>query len=301
MAEEKRSKKQDLQGRASIFGKIFDEKSLNDVVRHARPLLEYLAKNKPFTPKDPDSRISESEIDKAVALTMKRLPLYLRKAKRRLPTKSEADDIRLFIAKFLKQQFSHPSLDSQLILRNTEFAGIRAHTLENNFFANINGRVDLALFDIGADTEEGHEKSDVAKVALVIDFVIELFGLVLGIIGIQTPEIDPASLEKSFARLVKDPAFQKAFKELLEALKQKDWKAILKFLEYLEESGNFTELLAHFFAELGWLDYALTIAKIIAWIIAAVASGGLALAAKIVSLGLDISGILNKIPELDKL
>lgn len=301
MIKKRTRKKKNAQGCPSIFGRVFDEKTLNDMAKHARPLLEYLAKNKPFTPKDLDKRISQSEIDRVVVSTMKRLPVYLRKAKRRLPTKPEAEDIRLTITKFLEEQFNAPSFDSQRILGTTEFAGIRAHTLENNFFASINGRIDLALFDVNADTEEGHEKSDAAKIALVIDFVLELIGLILGIIGIQTPKIDPASLEKSFARLVKDPAFQDAFKKLLEALKQKDWKAILKFLEYLEGSGNLGELLAHIFAELHWYDYAITIAKIIAWIIAAAATGGTALAAKIVALGLDIAGILIKVPELDKL
>ena len=93
MAKEKRSKKHNSQGCPSIFGKVFDEKSLRDIIKHTRPLLKYLAENKPFTPKDADRHISKSEIDKAVALTMQRLPLYLRKANRRLPVKTETEDI----------------------------------------------------------------------------------------------------------------------------------------------------------------------------------------------------------------
>src|SRR6266446_8442824 len=299
MAKKERAKRQDSQGCPSIFGDVFDKNTLDDVIKHAGPLLRYLAENKPFTPKDLDRHISESEIGKVVAATMERLPFYLSAAGRRLPTSSEADDLRLIIAGFVRQQFNIPSLDSELILRNTEFAGIRAHIREENFFVTINGRVDLGLFDIQADTKAGGEKSDAAKVALVIDLVLEIIGLILGIIGIKTPKIDPKSLEKSFARLVKEPAFQDAFKKLLEALKQKDWKAILKFLEYLEGSGNLGEILAHIFAELHWYDYAITIAKIIAWIIAATATGGAALAAKIVALALDIAGLLFKLPELD--
>jgi hypothetical protein len=291
-ASERPRRNRDIQG-------VFAGETFEGMAQRMRPFVTWVHENQPFVV-GPSPLISDRDIERVSQRALRRLPSYLRRAKRRQPTAAEMDDLRRTLPDFLDRAFRRPSLDADLILRSTEFAAIRATALGNNFFFTRQGHVEGAVFDIDdGTTKEKEHKSALSGLALAIDLTLEVLGLILGIIGIAAPKFEPSLLEGAFKRMADESWFKAALRKLIEGLRQKDPGAMLEFLDALEQSGNLGEILGHMFAHMSGWDYFITTLKIIAWIVAAVGSAGAAMAAKLVSIGLDIVGLILKLPELD--
>ncbi|KAF6244926.1 hypothetical protein [Nitrosopumilus sp. b2] len=278
-----------------VYGELFNEKTVKSLLQTARPMLKELSELKPLSPQNIYTGLNDKEVDKIINTALKRLPIHLKKAKRRLPTKIEYEDLRRVGTEFIKTEFTTPSFNAQLIQHSTELSGLKFQRFNNDFFILYNGKVDTVLYNVSDD----EEKSIIAKLAFAVDLTIEVFGFILGIIGIVAPKVEPSLIEDSLRPLMGQPWFKRAWRKLIDGLRQKDPGAVLEFLDALEGAGNLGEILGHFLAGLAWYDYAITILKIIAWIVAAVASGGAALAAKMITLGLDLVGMYLKLKDVE--
>jgi hypothetical protein len=281
-------------------GELFDRETIREVAKD-RNFFEQLSAELPISNRLLPKRLSESEIRRSVDYALRRLPKYLKVSKRRLPSPGEASDLRIELTNFLRQQFSSPKLDGELILQNCEFAGLRVSKLGSAAFLTVHGKVDLILRqekergkEVKEDDTEGEESSFIKNLPVIADFTLELLGLVLGLAGLSVPK-QKGLLKQPLARLVREKGFRAAFLRLIRALKRRNWKAIIEFLRYLEEGDYLLNLLSVIFDSLKWYDYALAIGKVIAWIVAATSSGGTALALKLLDLGLDIAQLLLKL------
>jgi hypothetical protein len=142
----------------------------------------------------------------------------------------------------------------------------------------------------------------VSKGAFAADLILELFGLVLGLIGLQVPKSAQNGFVKIIERMIENEAFRDAFAALLKGLRSGSWKAILEFFEALEGMGNLSELFAHVFSNLSGWDFLVTFLKLVAWLAAVVAGPGtVAMVAKLAELVLDLVGLGLKMHEMEKL
>ncbi len=248
---------------------------------------------------------SEAELSRAVDYAIKRIPVYLRASGRSALKADERDSLRRELTGFLKDWFSSPSFDVPLMRANAENGGFRGTAQNGPLILADNYRLILAnerkttLFGEGP---EESSNSTAAKGAFAVDILLEILGLVLGLIGIGVPKSAQNGIVRIIDRMLENPRMKKAFSKLLRALSSHKWKEILEFFEDLEEYGNIYELFSHFFANLSRWDFIITMGKILAWV-AAVASGAgwAAIVYKLGEVALDLIGIANKIPEIEKL
>ena len=292
-----------------VFSPLYPREFVYKVDSGARAVLETLERAKRARPEPLYVPPSRAEIEKLATAVVRKLPGYMKAAGIRFDiTAAEQAEIHREISGFVYDWFRAPVVDGPLIQRMTEVAQLRNQLLGNRFFLTQAGRVLYATpafpqVVLGCELcRADHENEEAAKAfGFALDVMIEIFGFVFGIVGLSVPHPNEDGV-KGMANILRamwnQPWFKTAWKELIEAFTSggglDKGKAILKFMEALEGAGNLGELLTHFMAGLSKWDIAITLAKILLWIAAAVASAGYALAAKIASAVLDLVGLVAK-------
>lgn len=255
---------------------------------------------------------SYAEIDRLVARAMRHIRALLKaRGERRRLTAAERSTIRREVARSTHAWFAAPSFDAAHVLRMTEFAGVRARLLGNRFFLVQDGAILYSTPAYQAPFPEcvpckNDEEAERGARALGfgLDIMLEVFGLVFGVIGLTIPKPTgegTAEVRKLLAALLSKDWFKRVWENLVNALRSGSaadaGKAAIEFMEALEQTGNLAEIYAHLLAGMHWYDYLITFLKIVAWIIAATATAGIAMAAKIIGLGLDVIGLGIKLHE----
>jgi hypothetical protein len=208
-------------------------------------------------------------------------------------TPSQADLQRLseLLPDFLDLQFNQRGFDFAKALEATEFSRLRFSVLGSTFVGFADTRADLIVHNVSSD--DG--MSAVAGVFFAIDLTLEIFGLILGIIGIDPPRTDIKKYLDTFEKMADQPWWREAWEKLIHGLKQKNPGAIMEFLESLEGSGNIGEIFTHLLSGIPLWEYIFIVAKIIAWIVAATAGGPAVWLAKLASIVADLAGIYYKV------
>ncbi len=88
---------------------------------------------------------------------------------------------------------------------------------------------------------------------------------------------------------------------ILEGIKSRDAKSILVFLAFLRTSGALGEVLAAWYADLGWWDITWATAKFLAFCLLAIASAGSVALVKVASALLNAMEIKAKFDMLGKI
>lgn len=287
-------------GTVQFFGHYYSNADFKELKSDLLPLANNYEKLAPVAPLDSYRGLTDREIDQSVRKAMRMLPEYLKVAKRGRLTQNETQEAAEIARAYLKEFSTAPRLDTQEILEATNFVGIKIENMPTNFFATVDGEVDMNIA-YTSDSRPPDEKA-ARQLYFAVDLTLEIFGMILGIIGLGGAVKDAAKkpLLTAFGKLLKKRDFRAAFKALLEGLKANNPKAIVEFLDALEAMGNLSELLAHIFAGLDKWDYIITFAKFLAWLAAAALSGFLAFIAKLFNVFLDIAGIIVKIDHLDE-
>jgi len=302
----KKAQKPAPTGESKFYEEVLNPRAWKQIVAALRPVVMSLSDSPSHTRalgEMPAQTLSDSDIEAITSRVLKRVPFYLRKARRPALTSTAADDLRRRLPSFLKQSFSAPNIDGEFLRRNAEFSGLKVRLIGKDCYVLANGLPGIVLLDVkdGGKVKLGNtaeDKSTVAQIAFIVDILLEITGLILGIIGLAVPFTgDAKAVEEMVSELARKTEFKAALRKLLKALQAGDFVEVLSFFEFLEQSGNLSEFLAHYFAGLGYWDYIWTIGKFVAWILAAFASGGAAIALHVAELGLDIIGIGKKLSD----
>jgi hypothetical protein len=261
---------------------------------------------------------SDESLRMAAAAAVGRLPAWMEASGREPLTSEELRAATLFARSYLRTLFTAPTFDGPLILRNANVLGWKETVLNNaDFTFTVKGAPALLFFDTKdglsvpiSDNRDDHaKKSTIAKIAFVADIVIEVIGVLAGLIGVSIPvaaKEEEEAIKEIVKKLLLKDGFDKKFEAFMAALKRiKElvfgsdewkvaWKEIFSFFEFLEGGGDLGEIVSHLLAGLSAWDYALSGLKFLCWLAALFLSDGLALVAELVGLGLSIAGIIVK-------
>ena len=134
------------------------------------------------------------------------------------------------------------------------------------------------------------------KAAFVVDGILEWVSLLTSLCGlsIKLPSGARAAIRKTISKFARDPRHRRMLAALFRAIRAKNWEKVLELMDSVELKGLFGEMFTHMFAEMGLVDYAITIGKFLAFLALLVLSGGWAFAVRLVAVALDIAGIAVK-------
>lgn len=232
-----------------------------------------------FTPPPVDlelaaSAATRSEIDEAVEMAMLWLPQVLESAGHPGISDGERVDIERLTAARLTQTLS-------TVFDRTAYQALDAPISTTTRGPYFVGSVDGVPDTIIANVSDDRLAKDLAWSVLFLDIVLEIINLIFAIIGLKLPTPDVEKFSDSFAKLWKSEGFRDAMKRLGDGMNAGEPLAILTFVRYLQSIGVLGEMLAAWLADMSWFDYALAIARFLAWIAAAATTAGAALGAKI--------------------
>jgi hypothetical protein len=289
-----------VRGRSKFYADVLAADVWNDLCDFVE-MIDFSGK---FEPAQPYRGLSQEHIEKVAALVRERLPLYAKAADRPAPTASQLDEVDRVIRVFLIDAFSRPVFDFAEMQSAAEFAGYKFGFASGDFFLTRHKLPGLILADVknGGTIEianQEREGTTVQKVAFVIDVALEVFGAILGLIGVRAAlKPDAKAIDDLMRAILSRAEGREAIKRLIDGLRNRDPVAIFAFLEFLEQSGNLAEFIAHAFAGLDNIDYYLTAAKVIAWFAAIFLPGAIAI--KIAALVADLVGIGLKVAHADE-
>ena len=196
------------------------------------------------------------------------------------------------IAKVISQTLSEhiPSSRIEMIANGFQIPTYRLNFRHENgvFFADITKSGKKFMDSIQLATTGDFEAASALQIASI---VVEAVALLLSVVGIVVPEEAVAKVAKQFATTIMESS---AVKTAIEALKKiwgsggsgtskatAVWELIKALWEYRTHGKVFWQILKGLCSNMSWFDWAKTIAIITATVVAAIASGGAALIAKI--------------------
>lgn len=238
---------------------------------------------------------TEKQINVVVAKALDELPGLLKEAGVDQPTKKELARLERTIASFLREAVTS-DLDLKAAISGGRI-GIQTNLIGNYFVANINGAVDTII----ASRDGGFGSELAAFWIIVMDIILEVFGMLLNLMGFRPPKPDVDVLKKPMSKLVKDKGFKQAIKRLMDGLEAGDPTAIIIFIQYIRSVGVLGEILSAWLDSLDWFDYVAAFGKALAWFLLATATAGASLLAKIGHLILNALELYSKMNQLKRM
>lgn len=285
------------------FFTTLDEVAIRDAAANSQDLFDWIRLNRPFSPgmetvewTNNYDQPTQVAIDSAVAGAMADLPSFVAEAGLPALSPDQLAQVERIVKAWLPRDWRYPSVSSDSVLKGADM-GLAFTITHDHFFATIDGKVDTALFTLAQIQLD----ADAAKVIAIIDIILEVIGLILGALGLAFPKADAASFSGSLAGLIKSAGFKAAFQALLQGLKDRDPKAIIIFLNFLRAQGVLSEVLSKMLGDMDWIDWAIAIAKFLAFLGLALGTAGGGAFVKLAVALLNAVQILNKIKALENL
>ena len=203
--------------------------------------------------------------------------------------KGDRKALQSFIRSSVTEFATTPELKGSLVLANQQEFGIALSAVDGRLFATQRG---LPLLLASTEPLLG----DGEKAAFVVDVLIEWVSLLTSLCGvsIKMPSGARRAIRRVISKFMRDPRHRRMLAALLKAIRAKDWDKLLKLMDSVEIRTLFGEIFSHVFAEMGVWDYAITIAKFLAFLALLVASGGWAFGIRLAAVALDIAGLAVK-------
>jgi len=238
---------------------------------------------------------TEKEIQIAVTEALKITPELMKEAGMVVPGQEDLNKIAPFVTNWLSNNVTS-DLDLKAAVAG-ERIGLKSNYLNDTFIFSQEGEVDTLIAMKDADFSE----QLAAFYIMIMDVILEVFGIILALVGFKAPRPNANTLKGPMQKLIKHHGFRAAFKKLMKGLDDGDPMAILIFIQYLRAVGVFGEIAAAWLANLGWFDYAAALIRLVAWILLATGTGGAALIMKIGQVMLSVGELYGKVGQLGRM
>jgi hypothetical protein len=174
---------------------------------------------------------------------------------------------------------------------------------DHDFIVTREGETLLHLTNL--DTSQGIADATWIQIASVIVEAVFLIVSIVGSVPRPTGKVIDRAAAAIARKVAHTPALQRAVARIVEAFKSGSrWdqaKSIFLLLKEVHAAGLVIIIVKILLSDLKWYDYALMVAKTLAYIAAAVLTDGLALIAKLVLILDDAVEFAIKLANLDKL
>jgi len=229
-------------------------------------------------------------IEQASAYALKLHDETMEVAGRRRMQDDDRKALKIFIRSAVTEFAIAPSLDSSLLMANQREFGTALSTVDGRLFATERGLPIILASTGGAPLGEGEQA------AWTTDVLIEWVSLLTSLCGvsIKLPSGARRAIRRVISKFARDPRHRRMLAALFKAIRAQNWKKVLKLMDSVEIRTLIGEIFTHTFAELGWWDFGITLAKFVAFLATLFASAGWAFAARLVAVALDIAGLAVK-------
>ncbi|MEK6154017.1 hypothetical protein WIW50_12180 [Flavobacteriaceae bacterium 3-367] len=238
---------------------------------------------------------TDKELESAVNSALELIPGHLEEAGMVIPGEDDLKKLQPSLVHWLKAQTTD-TLDLKAAVAGEQI-GLKSNYVNDTFIFSQEGEVDTLIAMRDADFSD----QLAAFYIMIMDVILEVFGLILALIGFRAPKPDARALGGPMKKLLKDEGFRKAFKKLMDGLEDRDPLAILIFIQYIRSVGVFGEIAAAWFANLGWFDYVAAIGRLLAWILLATGTAGAGVLLKLGQVILSAVEFYTKIGQLSRM
>lgn len=238
---------------------------------------------------------SRSDVEQAVDEAIATLPGLLARAGRRAMHAGEELDLREQVVIDVHRFVTTPELHADVAIANHALVPIMARGSGGTLALMANGQL-AATFNLADITAR-----DAAVAVMIVDILLEIIGLILGLLGLRFPAPDARVMTGPLLEVMKTDGFKEAMKKLLRGFIIGDALAIMQGLNMLRTLGVLGELVTGYFANLSTVDYLKAMARFLAFLALTLGTAGGGTLIKAAAVLLNAIEIATKAQQLAKM